>query len=112
MGYLFSSFYFGQFAGAYLWGTAADKYGRRPVMMLGPHSGPTHLPLPLPGVDIRNELKGVIFISFWSQFGCFLFSVFRPDSVVLVNFGRKKLVMVEFGQEKWFWSILAGKTGF
>uniref|UniRef100_A0A7S1NIR2 Major facilitator superfamily (MFS) profile domain-containing protein n=1 Tax=Eutreptiella gymnastica TaxID=73025 RepID=A0A7S1NIR2_9EUGL len=35
MGYLFSSFYFGQFAGAYLWGSAADKYGRRPIMMLG-----------------------------------------------------------------------------
>ena len=39
---------------------------------------------------------------FRSQFGCFHFSVFRLDNVVLVNFGGKKL----------FWLNLAKKSGF
>ena len=40
--------------------------------------------------------EGGVFIFFRSQFGCFHFSVFRLDKVVLVNFGRKNL----------FWSNL------
>ena len=56
---------------------------------------------PLPGLDIRTELKGVFLYFFRSQFGCFHFSVFRLDNVVLVNFGRKNL----------FWSNLV-PTGF
>ena len=52
--------------------------------------------LTLPGLDIRTELKGVFFVFFRSQFGCFHFSVFRLGNVVLVHLGGKNL----------FWSNL------
>ena len=67
--------------------------------------------LPLPGLDIRPQLNGGVFVFFRSRFGCFHLSVFHLDNLVLVNVGRKKLVLVEFGQEKLFWSRLASKTG-
>eukprot|EP00667_Euglena_gracilis_P003261 EG_transcript_3272 len=35
VGYLASTFFLGQFLGAYLWGAAADRFGRRPVMLFG-----------------------------------------------------------------------------
>ena len=55
-----------------------------------PYPLPLPLRLPLPGLDIRTELKGV-----------FHFSVSRLDNVVLVHFGGKNL----------FWSNLAKKNG-
>lgn len=34
-GYIASSFTFGRFLTAYIWGNAADKIGRKPVVMIG-----------------------------------------------------------------------------
>ena len=61
------------------------------------------LPLPLPGLGIRTELKRVcLSLSGLNLAVFFHFSVFRPDDVVLENFGRKNL----------FWSNLAKESGF
>lgn len=34
-GYLASSFFLGQFASSYVWGYLSDKYGRRPILLIG-----------------------------------------------------------------------------
>jgi len=34
-GYLASSFFFGQFVSSYFWGYLSDKYGRRPILLIG-----------------------------------------------------------------------------
>ena len=53
-----------------------------------------------------------LFLSFSVSIWLFSFFCFPPGQCGFGQFWRKKLVLVEFGQEKWFWSLFAGKTGF
>ena len=67
--------------------------------------------LPLPGLDIRTELKGVFFSLLGLNLAVFIF-LFSAGTMWCWSILAEKLVLVKFGPEKWVWSILAGKTGF